>query len=94
MKTYEIMYVVDNTVSDEVKDGIQAKFENLIKSLGGNVVSVDKMGSKKLAYPIDHKTDGYYVVITYEGDGTFNRELDRVVSLTSEVIRRMIIGKE
>ncbi|MCD8285616.1 MAG: 30S ribosomal protein S6 [Clostridia bacterium] len=94
MKTYEMMYVVDNAVSDEAKEAVQAKFENLIKAQGGNVVSVEKMGAKKLAYPIDHKTEGYYVVITYEGDGSFNRELDRVVSLTSEVIRRKIMTKE
>ncbi|MCD8294760.1 MAG: 30S ribosomal protein S6 [Clostridia bacterium] len=94
MKTYEIMYVVDNAVSDEAKEAVQAKFENLIRVQGGNVVSVDQMGAKKLAYPIDHKTEGYYVVITYEGDGSFNRELDRVVSLTSEVIRRKIMTKE
>ena len=93
MKTYEMLYVVDSSVADEVKDGIQKKFEDVVTSANGSVVTVEKMGVKKLAYPINYKTDGYYVLYTFEAEGAVVKELDRVAGLTLEVLRRMITVK-
>ena len=93
MKTYEMLYVLDSAVADEAKDAVQKKFEDVVTSLGGNVVSVDKLGAKKLAYPINYKTDGNYVVFTFEAEGSVIKELDRIAGLTAEVLRRMITVK-
>ncbi len=93
MKTYEMLYVLDAATADEAKDGIQKKFEDVITSRGGNVFSVDKLGVKKLAYPIDYKTEGNYVAFSFEADGSVIKELDRIAGLTSEVLRRMITVK-
>lgn len=93
MKTYEMIYVLDSSVADEGKDAIQAKFEGVITSAGGSVVSVDKWGVKKLAYPINYKTEGYYVLLTFEAEGAVVKELDRIASISSEVLRRMITVK-
>lgn len=93
MKTYEMLYVVDSAATDEAKDAVQAKFEGVVTAAGGSVVSVDKWGVKKLAYTIDYKTDGFYVLFTFEVEGSAVKELDRVASLTPEVLRRMITVK-
>ncbi|MCH5147178.1 MAG: 30S ribosomal protein S6 [Clostridiales bacterium] len=93
MKTYEMLYVVDSSVADEAKDAIQKKFEDVVTSANGTVVSVDKLGVKKLAYPINYKTDGNYVVFTFEAEGAVVKELDRIAGLTLEVLRRMITVK-
>ena len=93
MKTYEMLYVVDSSVADEAKDAIQKKFEDVVTSANGTVVSVDKLGTKKLAYPINYKTDGNYVVFTFEAEGAVVKELDRIAGLTLEVLRRMITVK-
>ena len=93
MKTYEMLYVVDAAVADEAKDAVEKKFEDIIVSAGGSVVSVDKQGVKKLAYPINYKTEGSYVVLVFEAEGTVIKELDRVAGLTAEVLRRMITVK-
>ena len=93
MKTYEMLYVLDTSVADEAKDAIQKKFEDVITSFGGNVVSVEKLGAKKLAYSINYKTDGNFVVFTFEADGSAIKELDRIAGLTAEVLRRMITVK-
>ncbi len=93
MKTYEMLYVLDSSTADEVKDSIQKKFEDVITSQNGTVVSVDKQGVKKLAYTINDKTDGYYVVFTFEVEGAAVKELDRIAGLTLEVIRRIITVK-
>ena len=93
MKTYEMLYVLDTSAADEVKDAVQKKFEDVVTSFGGNVVSVEKLGVKKLAYPISDKTDGNYVAFTFEAVGSAIKELDRVAGLTAEVLRRMITVK-
>jgi len=93
MKTYEFLYVLDSALTDEVKENFQKKFEDVVTSKGGNVVSVDKWGVKKLAYPINYKTDGEYVLFTFEADGTVVKELDRIAGLSAEILRRMITVK-
>ncbi len=93
MKTYEMLYVLDAALSDEAKDSFVQKFETIVGENGGKVVSTDKWGVKKLAYPINYKTDGYYVLMTFEAEGSVVKELDRIAGLAAEVLRRMITVK-
>lgn len=90
MKKYEMLYILDNSVSDEEKEQLIAKFENLVKDNGGVVEKSDKWGAKKLAYAIDYKTEGYYVLLTFESEPSFVKELDRVAGITENVMRRLI----
>lgn len=93
MKTYEMIYVLDATAADDVKEAFVKKAEEVVTAAGGSVVSVDKWGVKKLAYPINYKTEGEYFVMTFEADGATVKELDRIASLSAEVLRRMITVK-
>ena len=92
MKTYEMLYVLDAALADEAKEAFVKKFEDIVTS-NGKVVSTDKWGVKKLAYPIKYKHDGYYVLMTFEADGSVVKELDRVAGLSAEVLRRVITAK-
>lgn len=93
MKTYEMLYVLDASLSDEAKEKFVAKFEEIVSNDGGKVVSTDKWGVKKLAYPINYKPDGYYVLMTFEAESAVVNELDRIAGLSTEVLRRMITKK-
>ena len=55
--------------------------------------SVDKWGDKKFAYPIDYKTEGYYVLMNFTADPAFPQELERQMRIADEVIRYMVIKK-
>ena len=88
-----MIYVLDTAVADEAKEAFEKKLEDVITSKGGSVVSVDKWGVKKLAYPINYKTEGDYVLLTFEADGAVLKELDRIAGLTTDVLRRMITVK-
>ena len=93
MKTYEMLYVLDATLTDEGKEAFAKKFEDIVVDSNGKVVSTDKWGVKKLAYPIKYKHEGFYVLMTFESDGSAVKELDRVAGLSSEVLRRVITVK-
>ena len=90
MNKYEMLYILDTACSDEEKDALIAKYENVVKSNGGVVEKSEKWGVKKLAYPIDYKAEGYYVLMTFECDPSLVQELKRVVGITEHVMRRLI----
>lgn len=93
MKTYEMLYVLDAAIADEAKESFVSKFEAIVSNDGGKVISTDKWGVKKLAYPINYKSDGYYVLMTFEAEASVVDELDRIAGLSAEVLRRMITKK-
>lgn len=90
MAKYEMLYLINNELTDEAKDAKIAKYEEVVKSMGGNVTSTDKWGTKKTAYPINYKTEAYYVLMTFEADGKVVEELKRVAGIDADVVRRLI----
>ena len=90
MAKYELLYLLNNDSTEEVKAAEIAKYEDIVKSMGGVVVSTDKWGTKKTAYPINYKTEAYYVLMTFEAESNVVTELERVARIDSEVLRRMI----
>ena len=93
MTKYEMLYIIDADLSDEAKEGIIVKFEDLVKASGGVVESTDRWGVKKLQYPINYKTEGYYVLMTFEAEKTLVVEIKRVAGITDGVVRRLITKK-
>ena len=90
MAKYEMLYLINNDLTDEAKDAKIAKYEGVVTSMGGAVASTDKWGTKKTAYPINYKTEAYYVLMTFEADGTIVEELKRVAGIDADVVRRLI----
>ncbi len=90
MRKYEMLYILSTEISDEERDAIISKFEKLVSENGGNVEKVDKWGAKKLVYPINYKTEGYYVLMTFESDTTLVAEIKRIAGITDGVMRRLI----
>ncbi len=90
MTKYEMLYLLNNDAAEETKNAEIEKFEGIVKSMGGTLVSTEKWGTKKLAYPIRFKNEAYYVLMTFEADAAVVSELDRVAGIDSEVLRRLI----
>lgn len=90
MTKYEMLYILDSVLEDEAKEAIIAKFEDLVKSNGGIVEKTDRWGMKKLQYPINYKSEGYYVLMTFEAEKTLVVELKRVAGITDGIVRRLI----
>ena len=56
MTKYEMLYILDASLSDEAKENIVKKFEDLVTKNGGTVESTDRWGVRKLQYPINYKS--------------------------------------
>ena len=89
MTKYEMLYILDASLTDEAKEGIIKKIEDLVSS-NGKVEKTDRWGNKKLQYPINYKSEGYYVLTTFEAQPTLVVEIKRIVGITDGIIRRLI----
>lgn len=85
-----MLYILDAQLSDEEKESIIKKFEDLVTGNGGVVEQTDRWGVKKLQYPINYKSEGYYVLMTFEAEKTLVVEIKRVAGITDGIIRRLI----
>ncbi len=89
---YEVVYILDPTLGEEAIAATVAKFKTLAEENGSNV-EVEEWGKRKLAYAIDYKTEGHYVLMSFTSEPTFPKELDRVLGITTGILRSMIVCK-
>lgn len=93
MNKYEMLYIIDNDTEEEQKAALVDRFAELVTSLGGNVLDIDKWGTKRFAYPIADKNEGYYVLMNFEADSTVPDELNRQMRISDNIVRQLILKK-
>ena len=91
-ENYEVVYIIDPAQGEEAIAAAVEKFRALAEKLS-SVVEVEEWGKRKLAYAIDYKTEGYYVLMSFTSDPAFPKELDRVLGITDGILRSMIVCK-
>ena len=93
MNSYEMLYILDNDLSDEMKEKLINKCNDIIVNANGTIDTVDKWGTKKLAYDINYKSEGYYVLINFKAQSDLPNELERVMRITDGVVRFIVLKK-
>ena len=87
MRNYEVVFIAAPTIASEELDGFIDHIQAVVESKNGKVVKVDNWGKKSLAYRIKKFREGYYVVLTIDGDGSAIAELERRFRVTDYIIR-------
>lgn len=90
---YETIFIVDPSKTEEETVALVDKFKSLIEA-NGEIESVDEWGRRRLAYPINDLTEGYYVLINFAAKPDFLAELDRVYRITDGILRNIVIKKD
>jgi len=93
MNNYEVMFIIEAALDDEKKQAAIEMVKEIIAA-DGEIVKVDVWGNRKLAYPINKKNDGYYVVTTFTAGPELPKELDRRLKISDSIIRHIIINKD
>ena len=93
MNKYELMFIIDPVLDDEKKDAVVETVKGIIAA-SGEVAETDIWGLKKLAYPIQKKTEGYYVVMQFTATPDLPKELDRRLRISDNVMRHIIVSKD
>ena len=91
MRLYELMIVFNGELSKEDVAKEVEKFNEIVEKGKGKVLKVDEMGLRKLAYPIQKKTTGYYFVAYLEADPPLVNELKRVFKINENLFRFMFV---
>ena len=91
--SYELLFVVNGNLGEDSYVAIKDKFVALINGSSSDV-TVNEWGKRRLAYPINYVTDGYYVLVCFKSQPDFPRELERVLGITEGVLRYMTVTKE
>ncbi len=92
MQNYETLFVVDVTLGEDAVRALIEKFTTLISD-NGEITETNEWGKRKLAYPINYKTEGYYVLVNFKSDAAFPAQLERVFNLTEGIMRSMTVRK-
>ena len=90
--SYETLFAVSGNLVEEDAKAVIEKFVTLINE-NGTDVDVNEWGKRRLAYPINYITEGYYVLVSYKSEPSFPLELERVLGITEGVIRYMTTTK-
>lgn len=92
MNPYELMFIVDAQVEgDEAVDAFIERFGRMVVDGGGTVTGVDKWGKRRFAYEIEGKTEGYYVVMTFQAQSEIVDEMVRVMGISDDIVRHMVV---
>lgn len=91
MINYEVMFILDPALEDAVKEETIEAVKGIIAT-EGEVENVDVWGMRKLAYLIQKKSEGYYVVIKFKAQPTLPKELDRRLKISDNVMRHLIVN--
>ena len=88
INSYETLFVISPELSEEDTKSLIEKFTGLIAE-NGELGEVAEWGRRRLAYPIDYKTEGYYVLMNYKSEPSFPLEMERVLGITDGILRHM-----
>lgn len=90
MRNYELLFVLDPGLGEEQKAALIETVKGIINA-DGEAGEADVWGEKKLAYPINKKKDGYYVLLPFQAGTELPKELDRRLRISDSVMRHIIV---
>ena len=95
MNRYELTYIIDTAMEETARKELIEKVSALIAANGGEVEKVDETwGKRRLAYAINYKTEGWYVLVTMKAPAELPRELERNLQINENVLRYLVVKLE
>jgi len=91
---YELLYIIDTAVEEEPRQELIERYNALIAQHGGKVEKVEEWGKRRLAYLVDDKPEGYYVLLHFSADPVFPKELERNMQIDDKVMRYLVTRVE
>jgi small subunit ribosomal protein S6 len=91
MRPYEVMIILDSSLEEDAVRAAVDRSTDLIRNRGGDPHRVDRWGKRRFAYELNHRWDGYYVLVGAQAEPSVMAELDRALHLADEVVRHKVI---
>lgn len=94
LNSYEVTFIINPEFDEEKTQAVLKQIRDTIDERGGQVTDVDVWGKRRLAYEINDYQTGFYIVIQFDAPGDTPVELERVLKLTDEILRFIIVRTE
>ena len=95
MNRYELIYIIDTGLEEAARQELIEKVSALVTGNGGEIEKVDETwGKRRLAYAIDYKTEGWYVLVNFKAPAELPRELERNLQINENVLRYLVVKLE
>lgn len=94
MRKYEGAFILLSNLEEDVRNAEIEKIKNIVINYNGTVDKVNEWGQRRLAYEINKKRDGYYVIINFTSNADAVNEVDRICKISDNVLRHMITVEE
>ena len=94
MNKYELMYIISCDTAEEKREELIKKFASYVENKGGVVEGIDKMGMRKLAYPINFKNEGFYVLMNIQLNPAEVDAMAKLMNITEGIVRQLFVRKE
>lgn len=93
-RTYELTYILTGVLSDsQIKEDVQ-KINEFIEGAGGHIVEINQWGTRRMAYPIEKKRNGYYVNLYFTAPTTLVPRLERALTIDDHVLRYLTLAMD
>ncbi|MBR6807484.1 MAG: 30S ribosomal protein S6 [Clostridia bacterium] len=93
MNSYETLFVISPELSEDATKALVEKFTGLIAE-NGELGEVSEWGRRRLAYPINDMTEGYYVLVNFKSASDFPAELERIFKITDGILREIVVAHQ
>lgn len=93
-KLYEGMFLVDSVETESDWEGVNKTIKKVLKKAKADIVSLEKWDSRRLAYGVDGKNRGTYILCYFEAPGEGIKEIERSVQLSESIMRVLILSTE
>ena len=93
MRNYEMLFIVDASISEEEREKVIAGVSELIAKVGGKAGEPEKWGVRKYAYPVNYKSEGFYVLMNFEAEDAAIVGITNKLNINKNIVRHMIVAR-
>ena len=94
MRNYEGVFIINPDLSNEASKGVVTQLQELVSKNGGRVDGLQEWGKKRLAYKINKKQDGNYVLLNFQLDTKQTKKLEQALRLNDQLLRFLLVNKD
>lgn len=93
MKKYELYYIIDSSATEEEREKLINKISDLVTKNGGTIEGLNREGLKKFAYPINFKTEGFYVLMNFTAESSVPQMMEKQMLIMDNYVRGLFLAK-
>lgn len=94
MRNYEGVFIINPDLTSDIAKGVVTQVQELVSKNGGRIDGIQEWGKRRLAYKINKRQDGNYVILNFQLDSNQTKKMEQALRLNENVIRYLLVNKD